>query len=223
MNEDAHDIGETDVSPETFHSILFPNGCARTGTPEEPAFFSDLNLDQVVGAITAGHEEYNLTPFFHAPLQDVDAIIFRHEVMQDLEDTRLFGMESGKFDEELSRMSDIVDHIGPHSVVLFNESFAATNEREGSLIVSQVMSALLEKKVRVFSVTHMHELAHGFYERNVGNALFLRAERRADGVRTFKMLEGEPLPTSFGEDLYQRIFSVKAVPPGTADGRRMRG
>jgi magnesium-transporting ATPase (P-type) len=33
-------------------------------------------------------------------------------------------MESGKFDEELGRMSDIVDHIAPDSMVLFNESFS---------------------------------------------------------------------------------------------------
>ncbi len=41
------------------------------------------------------------------------------------------GMKSGKLDEELSRMSDIADNLKPDSLVLFNESFAATNEREG--------------------------------------------------------------------------------------------
>jgi len=54
-------------------------------------------------------------------------------------------MKSGKFDEELSRMSDVVDSIGPDSMLLFNESFAATNEREGSEIARQIVSALLEK------------------------------------------------------------------------------
>ena len=47
-------------------------------------------------------------------------------------------MKSGKLDEELSRMSDIVDHITPHPMILFNESFAATNEREGSEIARQI-------------------------------------------------------------------------------------
>jgi hypothetical protein len=117
-------------------------------------------------------------------------------------------MESGKFDEELSRMSEIVDHIASHSMILFNESFAATNEREGSEIARQIISALLERKVRTCCVTHMYELAHGFYARNIGNALFLRAGRRADGARTFKLVEGEPLPTSFGEDLYSSVFGV---------------
>ena len=43
-------------------------------------------------------------------------------------------MKSGKLDEELSRMSKVADHIGPGSILLLNESFSATNEREGSEI-----------------------------------------------------------------------------------------
>lgn len=117
-------------------------------------------------------------------------------------------MKSGKFDEELSRMSDIVDHITPNSLFLFNESFAATNEREGSEIARQIVSALLEKRLKVFFVTHLYELAHGFSEKRMGNAIFLRAERQADGARTFKLTKGEPLETSFGEDLYSRIFGT---------------
>jgi DNA mismatch repair ATPase MutS len=123
------------------------------------------------------------------------------------------GIERGKFDEELSRMSDIIDHISPTSIVLFNEPFAATNEREGSEIARQIIAALLENGIRALCVTHMYELARNFYERNLGNALFLQAVRQADGARTFKLTEGEPSPTSFGEDLYHRIFTV-ASPQG---------
>jgi len=126
-------------------------------------------------------------------------------------------MDSGKFDEELSRMSNIVDRIASHSMLLFNESFAATNEREGSEIARQIISALLDKGVRVFCVTHMYELAHGFYERNLGNVLFLRAERQADGTRTFRLVEGEPLSTSFGDDLYHSIFPATADRSGIDD------
>jgi DNA mismatch repair ATPase MutS len=115
-------------------------------------------------------------------------------------------MNSGKLDEELSRMSDIADHLTANSLVLFNESFAATNEREGSEIGRQIVSALVEKKIKVFFVSHQFEFAHGFYAKNMENAFFLRAERRADGERTFKLSAGEPLTTSFGEDLYRRIF-----------------
>ena len=115
-------------------------------------------------------------------------------------------MKSGKLDEELSRMSAIVDTITPHSILLLNESFAATNEREGAEIARQIVSALLEKRIEVFFVTHLYEFAHRFYKRHMENALFLRADRQADGKRTFKIFEGEPLQTSYGEDLYQKIF-----------------
>jgi len=115
-------------------------------------------------------------------------------------------MQSGKLDEELGRMNEIASRITLDSIVLFNESFAATNEREGSEIARQIVSALVEKGIKVFFVTHFYEFAHGFFEQGRPNIMFLRAERRADGVRTFKLTPGEPLPTSYGEDLYRTIF-----------------
>ena len=115
-------------------------------------------------------------------------------------------MTGGKFDEEVRRMGGIADAIRPQSLLLFNESFASTNEREGSEIARQVVRALLEKRVKVFFVTHLYEFAHGFYATNRTIALFLRAERLPDGSRTFKLKEAEPLETSYGEDLYREIF-----------------
>ncbi len=120
-------------------------------------------------------------------------------------------MTSGKFDEELSRMSGIVDHITPDSLILFNESFASTNEREGSEIARQILTALIERRVEVFFVTHQYELARGFHDRNLPTVLFLRAERQSDGDRTFRITAGQPLPTSHGEDLYRRIFAGAAA------------
>ncbi len=118
------------------------------------------------------------------------------------------GMKSGKLDEELARMSDIVDNITSDSMLLFNESFAATNEREGSEIARQIVSALLEKRMKIFFVTHLYEFTHCFYDNKMENAIFLRAERQSDGSRTFRLIEGKPLQTSYGEDLYHRIFEA---------------
>ncbi len=132
-------------------------------------------------------------------------------------------MESGKFDEELSRMSAIVDHIAPHSMILFNESFAATNEREGSEIARQIVRALSDKSIRIAYVTHLYEFAHGLYETTRKSALFLRAQRDADGVRTFKLVEGEPLRTSFGEDLYNGLFGESDKRDATAAACQQTG
>jgi hypothetical protein len=117
-------------------------------------------------------------------------------------------MKSGKLDEELNRMSGLVDNITPSSMILFNESFASTNEREGSEIARQIVRALQETDVKVVYVTHMFDLAHGFYLKSGNEARFLRAERLVDGQRTFRLVRGEPLPTSYGEDLYRRIFEA---------------
>jgi len=130
-------------------------------------------------------------------------------------------MRSGKLDEELGRMSSLIDHVRPHSIVLLNESFSSTNEREGSEIARQIVRALLEAGIKVFYVTHMFDLAHGFYRTNMDTALFLRAERLADGRRTFCLEVGEPLPTSHGEDLYRRIFG--ATLDNATDALRARG
>ena len=119
-------------------------------------------------------------------------------------------MKSGKLDEERGRMSEIVDHLTTRPMVLFSESFAATNEREGSEIARQIVFALMEKRIPVFYVTHLFEFARDAYERNMEQTLFLRAERQADGGRTFRIVEGRPLHTSFGEDLYRGVFGTDA-------------
>ena len=84
-------------------------------------------------------------------------------------------MRSGKFDEELVRMSGIADKIHRRGLVLFNELFAATHEREGSEIARQIVSALLDNDVTVFFVSHMYEFARSFLESD--RVLFLRADR----------------------------------------------
>jgi DNA mismatch repair ATPase MutS len=122
-------------------------------------------------------------------------------------------MESGKLDEELARMSEIADAVKPNSLVLFNESFAATNEREGSQIARQIIAALIDSDSRVLFVTHMYDLAHRLQGEQRARALFLRAERQSDRTRTFKLLEAEPLPTSYGPDIYRRIFGESPAHP----------
>ena len=79
------------VSIMTAQSILAINGKDRiqSDTIEPPAYFPDLNIDQIVNAITVNEERYNLKPFFYSPLQDVETIRFRHEVMRDLQDATL--------------------------------------------------------------------------------------------------------------------------------------
>jgi DNA mismatch repair protein MutS len=78
--------------PMTFQSILFTQteGRITKETPQVPEFFVDLNLDQIIDAITASKEEYNLKPFFHTSLHDIQTIHYRHAIFRDLQNDLLF-------------------------------------------------------------------------------------------------------------------------------------
>ncbi len=119
-------------------------------------------------------------------------------------------MQSGKFDEELARMEIIVRQLRPHALILFNESFAATNEREGSEIAMQIVRALVERGMRIFFVTHLYTFAVGFDECAACHPLLLRTESHADGNRTFRIVEGPPSQRSHGEYLYRKVFGERA-------------
>lgn len=126
--------------------------------------------------------------------------IFTHFIRE--EDT---GMTSGRLDDELRRMSIIAGQIKPGDLMLLNESFAGTNEREGAEIGYQIVRALLEAQIKVIFVTHRYALADRFHRQHAPATLFLRAERRADGHRNYKLAVKDPLPTSYGEDLYHQL------------------
>ena len=118
-------------------------------------------------------------------------------------------MNSGRLDEELKRMSGIIDNIGDGSLILLNESFATTTEKEGAIIAYDIIRALKEAGVRILTVTHLHSFAKRVYDETrddpEAGVEFLCAERREDGTRTFHMVQGAPDFTSFGLDLYEKI------------------
>ena len=129
-------------------------------------------------------------------------------------------LTSGKLDEELARLSDIADWIRPGGLLLSNESFASTNEREGSELARQAVEALRERGIKVMAVTHLFDFAHRLAAQQRADTLFLRAERQDDGSRSFKLVPGEPLSTSFGPDLYAQVFAAShpAAAPTVLEG-----
>ncbi len=122
-------------------------------------------------------------------------------------------MNSGRLDEELKRMNKIVEQIGDGSLLLLNESFATTTEKEGAGIAYDITKALCEAGVRIMTVTHILAFARRVYKENKEEPLsaveFLTAERTEDGSRTFRMIRHEPEETSFGLDLYDEIVGQK--------------
>lgn len=120
-------------------------------------------------------------------------------------------MQSGKLDEELSRMGDIARRIAPGDLILFNESFQSTNELEGSAIAKEVALALADHAIEVVFVTHLYTFADDVRERERGDTAYWRAQRLDDGSRSFKIVPGAPQRTAHGMDLYCKIFGPEAL------------
>jgi DNA mismatch repair protein MutS len=91
-------------------SLLFDSDDDRRGAAcaDAPIFFVDLNLDQIIKAITADWTEYDLKPFFSFPLNRIGSIKYRHEVFQDLEHPALFE----QVESFARRMRDVRVHVG---------------------------------------------------------------------------------------------------------------
>ncbi len=134
-------MGESDGE---FRSILCADGAAVDADQPEPGHFRDLNFDQIVAAVLAGREEYALEPFFRAPLTDVDAVRYRHEVFRDLERADVHAALS-VFAHEARRVRVWLElvrtqHHGPEkrrwlldAAVLYRDTVAALHEALESL------------------------------------------------------------------------------------------
>ena len=116
-------------------------------------------------------------------------------------------LQSGKLDEELSRMKEIVTKIRPGDWLLLNESFASTNEEEGSEIALEIITALSDQGVGIVYVTHFYHLVQLLQAHRSDSVLYLNAVRDSSGNRTFRLEVGEPVVRGYGEDLFHEIFS----------------
>lgn len=113
---------------------------------------------------------------------------------------------SGKLDEELKRMSTLIDAMDNHALLLMNESFASTNEHEGSIINYEITKGLLTSGVTVVSVTHQYEYTQLLSDDKTLHPNFIQAQRQTNGQRTFKLVPGKPTRTSYGLDLFNKAF-----------------
>jgi DNA mismatch repair protein MutS len=96
-----------------FSSILFdkPLDSEQVDQHNEPAVFADLNLDQVVDAVTVGLTEYKLKPFFYVQLDDIESIVYRHEIMRELRNDVIIGAVE-EFSKKMSVMREHLTQTG---------------------------------------------------------------------------------------------------------------
>lgn len=96
----------------TYESILFPRIIAdRQEITEPPPYFGDLNLDQIVDAITAERKEFNLKPLFYTPLHKEEEILYRQEIMKEFEDREVL-RSINIFSKSIYMVSTVMQAIG---------------------------------------------------------------------------------------------------------------
>jgi DNA mismatch repair ATPase MutS len=98
-----------------------PEADTKTGSAIARAAFADLQIDKIIGAITAGRDQYDLETVFRSPLADVDAIQFRHEIFRDLEDGDLFSA--------IKSFSTAMDAV--HASLAHAEQFHNRHQKQG--------------------------------------------------------------------------------------------
>jgi DNA mismatch repair protein MutS len=140
------------VSPVApFGSILFADP-SEPDERDDPSMFSDLNLDQVFAAVAAGRDEYDLMPFFRAPLHDARAVEYRHQIQRDLEnkavseavaefadrlrEMRKHLVQAGKLRHRYQKEHWILDATGIYcrAVAALSDALAALELRSRGLI-----------------------------------------------------------------------------------------
>jgi DNA mismatch repair protein MutS len=93
-----------------FPSLLFQEAPSAEGASEQDAdrsYAPDLNLDQIVAAVAGDREERDLiTEVLFGHLNDADAVRYRQEVFQDLDDPALF--------DEAQRFAGLMREVRAH-------------------------------------------------------------------------------------------------------------
>lgn len=95
----------------TAFDILFPPGVSpQSASPQQPACFPDLNLDQVVTAITQPKKSYDLKALFFTPLTDRVSILYRQDIMRDLESAELLE-QTNTFSQQMFDLNRSIENI----------------------------------------------------------------------------------------------------------------
>jgi DNA mismatch repair protein MutS len=140
---------EVRPSPYAGPSILSIDSGAEATAPAPPAYFGDLHLDQIVAAVTAEREEYELEAFFAKPLGDRAAVLYRHEVVVDLEEQAVrdaveaFAAEMREARQRLA-LSRKLRHVLQRQrwlVAALGAYCEAVDRLEGRLVAAPVRSA----------------------------------------------------------------------------------
>ncbi len=75
------------MSTYSFESLLYPAGASHRLSVGSAEFLPDLQLDSIIGVASGGDSQ--VSDLFLQPLADIASIIYRQEIMRELEDATL--------------------------------------------------------------------------------------------------------------------------------------
>lgn len=117
-------------------------------------------------------------------------------------------VDLGRLGEESKRLSEIFEKATNNSLLLLNESLAATNVTEGVYIATDVIKAMRYLGVRCIFNTHMHELGANVGKMNNDVQGTSKIESMVTGVengeRSFKVYINPPQGLSYAKDIAEK-------------------
>lgn len=218
-------LRDVTLSLAAAHAKVPGNGANRSAVTGNDLDADDRTLLVVTGANNGGKSTFLRSLGAAQLMMQAGMFVLADEFTADVRDgvfTHFVGDEDrtlsyGKLVDELVRMNTVIDRIGPHGLLLCNEAFASTSERDATRISEPLLQALTEAGVKVVSVTHLYDYAHTRYAGGYPGDLFLRAERAADGDRTHRIVPGAPESGGHGGDLFAQIFGQPPDPLAPPD------
>ena len=112
---------------------------------------------------------------FPVPCESASIFPFSSIHTQFSEGEKMFvkGNDAGRFEQEVSEIAEMVDHLTENSLIILNETFQTTAYDEGAKGLSHILKYFTEKNVTWLLVTHLTQLKE-VYDRE--NAYFLSAD-----------------------------------------------
>ena len=169
---------------------------------------------QATGIVQVLAQAGLFVPAGHARISPADGIWTHFPVRERA------GEPTGRFAEELQRLSSIMEQVTPHSLILCNESLSGTGPMEAVGIAEELLRALRQLGVRTLFATHLHDLAarceqiNAAAEADAGansrtdRVVSLRAEVENDdehgGRRTYRIRFAPPYGSSYAHDVARR-------------------
>jgi DNA mismatch repair ATPase MutS len=118
--------------------------------------------------------------------------------------------ESGRLQDEINRLDDLVKKSDDFSFIILNETFAGTNSIKALSLLENFLDELAKINFMCTYVTHFHNIAFYIEEQQENSAnkiiskcdnLIAFIDEKNGGGRTYKILPMKPSDTSYSKDI----------------------